>query len=94
MLRRIIVHNLGRMVVFNVNLNPSARERKVRKNEEDPAAGLLLPGPFRSLAGIVVVADVAEQQAVFGAVHVEADVAVDANGPEAAVPGFIELMEL
>ena len=44
--------------------------------------------------GVIVVGHVAEEEALAGAVDDEADVRADANRPEAAVLGFVELMEL
>ena len=47
----------------------------------------------RPTRSAVVVIDVAEQQAAFGAVHDQPDVGAHADGPEALVLGLIELVK-
>lgn len=49
---------------------------------------------FGPLVGFVVVVDVAEEEAAFGAMDDEADVAADTGAPEVFVFGFVEFVEL
>ena len=41
-----------------------------------------------------MVVDVAEQQTAFGSMHDQTDVEIDADGPEAVVAGFFQLVEV
>jgi len=49
---------------------------------------------FRPMIGVVVMADIAEQETGFGAVQDEADVTGNSNGPEALVLSLVEFVKL
>src|SRR3954451_22490095 len=46
------------------------------------------------VAGIIVMVDVAKEQAGLNAVEYEANIAADAGGSEVLVPDFVQAMEL
>jgi len=52
------------------------------------------PPALRPLVSVIVMAHVAEQQAGFGLMHDQPDIAVYPNRPESAVLGLVEPMEL
>ena len=52
------------------------------------------PAPSGPVVSLVVMIDVAEQQAARRLVHDQADIGADAHRPEILVLGFLDLVEL
>jgi len=55
--------------------------------------GFELP-PLSPLVSVIMMTDIANQQAGLGPVNNQPDVAADANGPESPVLGLVQLVEL